>query len=178
MTSAITIPAPVPVTPNWAPFRLAPTGERGDLPRSISTIEGVSDRLRTAAFAEIQAREAFLWAASHFKDAEPALREAWLKLSAEENKHLHWLLRRMEELQLDVRDRTVSDQLWISLTRCTSAREFALYMANAEEWGRKAGERFCDALLKTDPVTAQIFGQIAKEEVAHIALAEKFFVAR
>ncbi len=164
--------------PNWEPFRVAPTGEWGDLSRSLTTLQGVGDRLRSAAFAEIQAREAFLWAASHYEDAEPALKEAWLSLSGEENKHLQWLLTRMDELQLDVRERSVSDHLWVSLMRCSSARDFALFMANAEERGRKAGVRFYEALLKTDPISAKIFGQIAEEEVAHIALAQKFFVAR
>jgi hypothetical protein len=83
----------------------------------------------------------------------------------------------MNELKIDIQARKVSDQLWVSLTSCKTAREFALYMASAEERGRKAGVRFHQALLKKDPVTAEIFGTIAKEEVAHIALAEKFFPA-
>ncbi len=165
-------------TPSWDPFRLAPPGEWGDLPRSLGTPEGLGDRLRTAAFAEIQAREAFAWAASYYTDASPALREAWLALSREENKHLHWLLQRMTDLKLDIRERLVSDHLWVSLVNCPTAKDFALFMANAEERGRKAGVRFYEALLQTDPVSAKIFGKIAEEEVEHIELAQKFFVAR
>lgn len=164
-----------PERPSWEPFALATPGDRADLPRSLGTREGVADRLRTAAFAEIQAREAFLWAASRFTDAEPALQAAWLELSRQEDKHLNWLLQRMLELDLDVRDRKVSDHLWVSLTSCSSAREFALFMANAEERGRKAGVRFYEALRTTDLITAQIFGKIAEEEVSHIALAQQFF---
>jgi uncharacterized ferritin-like protein (DUF455 family) len=167
-----------PRTPSWEPFRVTLDGNHGDLVRSLSTQEGIGDRLRSAAFAEIQAREAFIWAASTYVDADSALREAWLALSVEENKHLNWLLQRMQELGLEVGERKVSDHLWISLTRCTSAEEFTLYMASAEERGRKAGVRFYEALLTTDPITAKIFGKIAEEEVAHIALAQKFFVAR
>lgn len=160
---------------NWQPFRVAPRECRPDIPRSLVTREGVGDRLRSAAFAEIQAREAFLWAASHFQDALPDLRRAWTALARAEQRHLDWLLTRMEELRIDIQERAVSDHLWISLISCTSAREFAFFMANAEERGRKAGVRFHQALSSTDPVTAEIFRKIAEEEVSHIALAQKFF---
>ena len=158
---------------NWEPFVV--TGEFGEAPRSIHTIEGVGDRLRAAAFAEIQARDAFLWAAGHYPDASEDLRGAWQRLAAAEDRHLNWLLTRMTELGLDVRGRRVSSQLWQSLMSCKSAKDFAIFMANAEERGRRAGERFHAALLDKDPVTAQIFGKIAEEEVSHIELAQRFF---
>lgn len=160
---------------NWAPFRVVPRGQKADLPRSLNTFEGIGDRLRSAAFAEIQARDAFLWAAEHFKDAPPELKNAWVALAREEQKHLDWLLSRMVELGIDVQSRSVSDQLWISLTSCQTAREFALYMASAEERGRQAGIKFHQTLSATDPMTAQIFGKIAEEEVSHIQLAYQFF---
>jgi hypothetical protein len=126
-----------PATParDWAPFLIGPSGTRPEAPRSIQTLQGVGDRLRAAAFADIQARDAFLWAAETFEDAS----------------------------------------LWISLTSCKSARDFALYMASAEERGRRAGERFHTELQTRDPETAQIFGKIAEEEIAHIEIARRFF---
>jgi uncharacterized ferritin-like protein (DUF455 family) len=163
------------VTPDWSPFRLAGPGQGPEAPRSIHTRDGVGDRLRAAAFAEIQAREAFLWAADRYTDAPPALRAAWRRLALAEEKHLGWLLARMAELGIDVRERRVSDQLWHSLTSCATARDFARYMASAEDRGRRAGERFHEAMQSNDPVSAGIFGQIAREEVEHIALAERFF---
>lgn len=163
--------------PEWQPFAILDslTGERGEPPRAIETLAGVGDRLRSAAFAEIQARDAFLWAADTYLDAPEELRQAWRALAREEEKHLNWLLQRMVELGLDVRERKVSDQLWHSLMACKTARDFAVFMANAEERGRKAGVRFHQALLSKDPESARIFGQIAHEEVAHIELARKFF---
>ena len=162
---------------NWDPFLIAPPGEHADPPRSLDSFEGVGDRLRAAAFAEIQARNAFLWASAHFSDAKGELRDAWRMLARAEEKHLTWLLARMQTLGVDVKARRVSDHLWHSLVSCTSAREFALYMANAEERGRKAGERFHAALQERDPESASIFGKIAEEEVAHIALARTHFPA-
>jgi uncharacterized ferritin-like protein (DUF455 family) len=161
----------------WKPFDVARglEGARGEAPRSIETLDGVGDRMRAAAFAEIQARDAFLWAAEHYSDAAPELKKAWRDLAREEDKHLNWLLKRMNELGIDVRARRVSDHLWHSLIACQSARDFAVFMASAEERGRRAGERFHEALRVRDPETARIFGQIAREEVAHIELAKRFF---
>jgi uncharacterized ferritin-like protein (DUF455 family) len=161
---------------NWSPFFVnEDPSVHADPPRFIHSKDGIGDRLRAAAFAEIQAREAFLWAAETFIDAPADLRGAWRNLAAAENRHLGWLLARMEQLALDVGARKVSDHLWHSLIACKTAQEFAIYMANAEERGRKAGERFYQALLDTDPISAGIFGKIAAEEIEHIALAERFF---
>ena len=62
---------------DWEPFELAPAGAHADAPRSIQSLDGVGDRLRAAAFAEIQARDAFLWAAEHFMDVGQDLKETW-----------------------------------------------------------------------------------------------------
>lgn len=165
----------LPATPSWEPFKLAPRGARAQEVRAIGTREGVADRLRIVAFAELQAREAFLWAADRFEDASPELRDAWRRLAKEEDKHYGWLMTRLSELGVDVADRLVCDDLWLSLIGCTSAREFAVYMATAEERGRKGGERFYQSMLSTDSVSAKLFGKIAEEEVMHIRLAERFF---
>lgn len=160
---------------DWSPFRIA--GPCTPLPktRAIHTVEGIGDRLRVAAFAELQAREAFYWAAAKFKDAPDGLCAAWKGLARAEQKHLDWLLRRMEELGVAVDERPVSDQLWHSFVKCRTAEEFSLYMAAAEERGRRAGERFRDAMAKVDPISATLFGRIAEEEVEHIALATRYF---
>ncbi|MEW6055223.1 MAG: DUF455 family protein [Bdellovibrionota bacterium] len=162
-------------TPDWSPFRV----ERNILiaPRPITApgFKGVGDRLRTAAFAEVQAEAAFLWATQNYPDAQPELRESWRLLANEEKKHLHWLLGRMQELSIDIAERPVSDILWHSLTRCQNAREFCHHMAGAEERGCRAGERFAQTILRVDPESARVFGQIAVEEKSHIELAYRFF---
>jgi hypothetical protein len=81
----------------------------------------------------------------------------------------------MQELNIKIEDRKVSNDLWFSLVSCQSAREFAIFMANAENRGRIAGERFHASLKEKDPVTAEIFRKIAEEEIQHIELAGKFF---
>jgi uncharacterized ferritin-like protein (DUF455 family) len=162
-------------TPDWGPFLVLPRAERAKGPRAIVSKEGIGDRLRAAAFAEIQAYYAFLWASERFEDAPEMLRQNWRGLAFAEERHLGWLLGRMAELGIEVRERGVSDWLWYSLIQCKTAREFAVYIANSEERGRIAGVRFCEAMMPVDSVSASIFGNIAEEEVEHIRLAAKFF---
>ncbi len=160
---------------DWAPFKLTENNAFGDSTRPIDTPEGVADRLRSAAFAEIQAREAFLWACVRFEDAPFALKEEWHTLAIAEHKHLGWLVTRMNELGFTAGERLVSDFLWKSFHQCKDAREFSLFMSSAEERGRKAGHRFHEFLAEKDPTTAEIFRAIAVEELEHVQLAEKFF---
>lgn len=158
---------------DWAPFLVQSTVQLA--PRPLPTREGIGDRLRTAAFAELQAERAFNRAAEIYTDAPQALRDAWRHLAIEETKHMRWLLGRLEEMQIDVRERPVSDSLWQSLSKCSDARSFAQYIADSEERGRRAGQRFHDTLLTIDEKTARIFGEIAREEQRHIDLAYKYY---
>jgi len=161
---------------SWEPFLIFnDLSKPAPAPRAIETKEGVGDRLRAAAFAEIQAREAFLWASETFEDASESLKKAWQGLALAEDKHLNWLLNRMKELNIDPKSRAVSLRLWESFMKCKSAKEFALFMASAEERGRKAGERFYENLKSQDPISAEIFRKIAEEEIEHIELAQKYF---
>lgn len=164
-----------PPVPDWTPFVLVPDGGRAPSPRGASTPGGLGDRLRAAAFAELQAREAFAWAAERYEDAPARLRATWRSLSEAEDRHLGWLLGRMEELDIDPAGRPVSDALWRSLMSCSDAETFCRWIAEAEERGRQAGERVARSLAGRDPATAAIFSKISAEEVAHVAVAQRFF---
>ncbi|TBR24007.1 DUF455 family protein [bacterium] len=163
---------------DWSPFALCAPGVPAPAPRSVATPDGVADRLRAAAFAELQAREAFLYAAEAFSDAPDELRRAWRALAEAEDRHLGWLLGRMKALGLDPGARPVSGRLWEGLMACRSAEEFEVLIAKAEERGRLAGERFRVAMKGADPESAEVFGRIADEEVAHVALARRFYPER
>lgn len=160
---------------DWSPFVLAGK-KHAPGPRAITSVEGVCDRLRAAAFAEFQAREAFLWAAQAFESSAPAgLVDAWKELATQEDKHMRWLLDRLSVLGTRIDARPVSDFLWRSFMQCSSAHEFAAFMASSEERGRVAGERFHIAIREWDPTSAEIFRKIAEEEIEHIRLASRYF---
>lgn len=154
---------------NWAPFDVCDPDAFPPAPRGMRTPEGLGDRLRVAAFAELQAREAFLWAADTLLDATPAQRASWRRIAADENRHLELLLGRMRELGVEPAARPVSDRLWRSLRACKTTAAFVPYMRTAEERGRAAEESFSRSLAQTDPVTAALFGRIADDEAEHIA---------
>lgn len=155
----------------WTPYKI------GIAPRvrPLQTAEGLGDRLRLIAFAERQAHYAFLEAAERFTDADPELTKAWRWVAEEERKHETWLLKRLEVMGQDVAAVPVSLNLYHSFAGCKSARDFAVYIADAEERGRVGAERFGEVLTSRDPETARVFRQIALEEREHIALVERFF---
>lgn len=157
------------------PFLLCKPGERRPKLRPLTTLEGLGDRMRTAAFAEYQAIEAFRWAADRFEDVPRQLRDDWRAQVREEIKHHELICARMKELGIGLRDRPVSSRLSESLKECSSGKEFCLKMAGAEERGRQAAIRLIEALADRDPVTAAIFQEIADDEVAHVALAKTYF---
>ena len=159
---------------DWSPFVLCPAGEAAPGPRGMATPEGLGDRLRTAAFAELQAREAFRWAAAELPGAPDDLRAAWTRMAAEEDVHLGLLLDRMAELGVSAAERPVSDRLWRALSACRTVAEFVVFMKTAEERGRAAEEVFRDKLAGRDPVTAAVFARIAADEEGHIALGARF----
>jgi uncharacterized ferritin-like protein (DUF455 family) len=155
---------------NWAPFDVCGPDDFAPAPRGMGTPEGLGDRLRTAAFAEIQAREAFRWAADTLLGASDAQRAAWRRIADDEHRHLEMLLGRMAELGVRPDGRPVSDRLWRSLRGCKTVPEFVAYMRTAEERGRAAEESFQRKLVDRDPVTSAIFGKIAADETEHIAI--------
>jgi uncharacterized ferritin-like protein (DUF455 family) len=160
---------------DFRPFILCAPGERPPKPRRLGTAAGLADRMRTAAFAEMQAVTAFQWAAAEFTDVPEALRRDWLRQVPEEQKHHEMIVARMAELGFALDERPVSRGLWDSLTACTSGAEFCVKIARAEERGRRAGIQLVAALAADDPVTAAIFQEIADDEVAHVALAATYY---
>ena len=123
---------------DWTPFKVAPEGARGAKPRAISVEPGIGDRLRAAAFAELQAIFAFEMAIERFEDVPDWLSRGWKRLLEDERRHYRWLVNRMEALGVDPAEREVSDRLWRTISRCESAGEFCHWISEAEEWGRTA----------------------------------------
>ena len=155
----------------WSPYLL------GNPPRirPLHSLEGLGDRLRLIAFAERQAFHAFNEAITRFPEAPAGLLEAWKWVALEEAKHESWLLKRLSDLNQDVSAVPVSLNLYYSLQKCHTPKDFALYISDAEERGRIGAEKFAVVLASTDPETAAIFKQIALEEREHIALVDRFF---
>jgi uncharacterized ferritin-like protein (DUF455 family) len=157
---------------DWFPYKIGTTLK----PRPLHLIEGIVDRIRVAAFAERQAHYAFLEAIRIFgKEVPEDLVRSWERIAKEEAKHESWLLGRLTEINQDVAELPVGLGLYNSFCKCKTAREFTLYISDSEEKGRNAGLKFVEALRERDPKTAEIFLNIANEELDHILLAAKYF---
>ncbi len=160
---------------SWSPFILTKPGRTPPSPRSLSLPEGLGDRMRTAAFAEFQAVRAFRWASKRFVDTSESLREEWANLVSVEVRHFEMIAKRMLELGFSLSDRPVSLRLWNSLNCCKTGKEFCVRICSAEEWGRQSAIKLIEFLTKRDEKTANVFKLIAKEEIEHVAVADRYF---
>ena len=155
---------------NWEPFQVK---DKADKLRSVRNVEGVKDRLRVVAFAELQARDGFLWGIERFPLAEKEWREYWQTFSQMENRHAQLLLDRAKELDLILSDRAVSNALFKSFLSASSPETFFYLMATAEERGMEIGLSMVESVRSVDRKSAEIFCLCAEEEVEHITVAKR-----
>lgn len=156
---------------DWKPFRLSL--HKPDLIRPMGKVGGIEDRLRVVAFAELQARDAFAWGAEQFPEAPESWRRIWREFSVVEDRHAQMLLDRMEVLGFDLGARTVSDKLTRLCRKAPDALSFLFFLSSAEERGMEAGTILGKQMMAFDPESAQIFAQIAAEEVEHVKMAKE-----
>ncbi len=158
----------IEITNLWAPFRLG----KPDYVRPMGAREGVSDRLRLVAFAELQARDMFLWGAERYASEAPeALIAQWRAFATVENRHAQMLLDRMAELSVEPGERIVSDKLSRLCLKSNDPSIFLFLLSSAEERGMEAGFVLGEQMFPYDEVSARIFKQIAEEEVEHVEAA-------
>jgi uncharacterized ferritin-like protein (DUF455 family) len=154
----------------WRPFKTRLV--KPDLIRAISTKEGIADRLRVVAFAELQARDAFLWGVERFPEAPADWRKSWAEFALVEDRHAQLLLNRMSELGVDPGERWVSDKLTKLCKEATDPVTFLFCLSSAEERGMEAGMALGKQMQPHDAISAAIFAQIAQEEVEHVNMAK------
>jgi uncharacterized ferritin-like protein (DUF455 family) len=154
----------------WAPFLVR--DNKADPARGLASPEGVADRLRLVAFAELQARDAFRWGAERFAGQAPdAWRADWLRFAQVEDRHAQMLLSRMGELGVAVAGRAVTDKLTRVCHLADDPVLFLFVLSSAEERGMEAGFTLGQQMEKVDAASAAIFAQIAREEVEHVEMA-------
>lgn len=157
----------------YTPFR--PVAGKPDAIRPLASAEGVADRLRVVAFAELQARDLFLYGAERFGAVVPAQWASdWRRFAEVEDRHAQMLLSRMAELGAEPGARSVSDKL-SRLCRATEDSVLFLFLlSSAEERGMESGFVLGEQMRAVDAASAEIFAQIAREEVEHVEAARSF----
>lgn len=159
----------------WLPFKMRPEGQpdKPEQIRELKAVEGVADRLRLVAFAEVQARDIFRYGAEKFKDIAPAnWIEEWHRFAEVEERHAQMLLNRMSEIGADPGARFVSDKLWRLCKLAEDPILFLFLLSSAEERGMEAGFILGEQMKAVDPTSAAVFAQIASEEVEHVDFAK------
>lgn len=155
----------------WLPFAVA---AKADRMRSILAPEGVGDRLRAVAFAEIQARDGFQWGLDTFPNAKPELRRVWAELRDMEAEHAQILLNRAQELGISLSARKVAPTLYRMFQTAASVETFLYLISTAEARGREVGLTMVEPMRSIDAESAAIFEKIAADEADHVAIADSF----
>ncbi len=160
----------------YSPFRT--TTGKPDAIRSLESAEGVADRLRVVAFAELQARDLFRYGCERFADTAPAeWRADWSRFAEVEDLHAQLLLSRMAELRVAPGERAVSDKLSRLCRAAEDPVTFLFLLASAEERGMESGNVLGKQMAPVDAESAALFARIAREEVEHVASARAALAA-
>lgn len=161
----------------YIPFQ--PTAGRTAAVRGLRAAGGVGDRLRLVAFAELQARDLFLYGSEAFAGAAPeGWRARWRDFAAVEDRHAQLLLSRMTELGVEPGARTVSDKLSRLCRAASDPFLFLFLLSSAEERGMEAGFALGDQMREVDPISAALFARIAEEEVEHVEAARSMLAGQ
>ena len=158
-------------------FRAAKRGER--TPRIEALKEPLYRARALHAFFhhELQAAELMCWALLAFADAELEFRKGLLGICLDEIRHLNLYREHIEALGSKIGDFGIRDWFWKRVPSCPTKLAFVAVMgmgleaANLEYAGDFA-TRFRTA---GDERGAQIQERIAKEEIAHVSFATRWF---
>lgn len=155
----------------WLPFKVR--DEKPEQIRELKAADGVADRLRLVAFAEVQARDIFRMGAERFAGVAPDnWLEEWKRFADVEERHAQMLLNRMSDLGFDPGARFVSDKLWRLCKLADDPILFLFLLSSAEERGMEAGFILGEQMKAVDAESAAVFAQIASEEVEHVEFAK------
>lgn len=126
---------------------------------------------------ELQAAELMCWAILAFADAEPEFRKGLVGICLDEIRHMNFYREHIEALGSRIGEFGVRDWFWKRVPACKTKLEFVSVMgmgfeaANLEYAADFAG-RFRAA---GDETGALIQERIAKEEIAHVSFATRWF---
>ena len=184
-------PAPVPrrfreraeprrlVQPGRPPeFRPARRGERTPKQEALQDPHYRARALHAFFHHELQAAELMCWALLAFADAELEFRKGLLGVCLDEIRHMNLYREHIQALGSRIGDFGVRDWFWKRVPSCPDKLAFVAVMgmgleAANLEYAADFAARFRAA---GDPVGAQIQERIAKEEIAHVSFATRWFV--
>lgn len=161
------------------PPELVPAPRRERLPRPEALIEKRfrARILHTFFHHELQAAELMCWAMLAFRDAELEFRKGLLRICLDEIRHMNLYKAHLESLGFGLGAFGVRDWFWKRVPSCTNKISFVAVMGMGLEAANLEYAPDFAARFRAvgDEAGAQIQELIAKEELAHVAFATRWF---
>lgn len=158
-------------------LRLARRGERTPKDEALRDPHYRARTLHAFFCHELQAAELMCWALLAFSDAEQEFRKGLIGICLDEIRHMNLYREHIEALGGAIGQFGVREWFWKRVPACPDAVSFVAVMgmgleAANLEYARNFAERFRAA---GDETGARIQERIAKEELAHVSFATRWF---
>jgi uncharacterized ferritin-like protein (DUF455 family) len=158
-------------------FRTARRGERTPKLEALKEPHYRARALHAFFHHELQAAELMCWALLAFADAELEFRKGLLGICLDEIRHMNLYREHIEALGSNIGDFGVREWFWKRVPMCPSKVAFVSVMGMGLEAANLeyAGDFAARFRAVGDEAGAQIQERIAKEEVAHVGFATRWF---
>ena len=158
-------------------FRAAKRGERTPKLEALKEPHYRARALHAFFHHELQAAELMCWALLAFADAEVEFRKGLLGICLDEIRHMNLYREHIEALGSKIGDFGVRDWFWKRVPTCPTKLAFVAVMgmgleAANLEYAADFAARFRQV---GDETGALIQDRIAKEEIAHVSFAVRWF---
>lgn len=160
-----------------AEFRAAKRGERTPKLEALKEPYYRARALHAFFHHELQAAELMCWALLAFSDAELEFRKGLLGICLDEIRHMNSYREHILRLGCKIGDFGVREWFWKRVPSCPSKLSFVSVMGMGLEAANLeyAGDFAARFRAVGDELGAQIQERIAKEEVAHVGFATRWF---
>lgn len=158
-------------------FRAARRGERTPKLEALKEPHYRARALHAFFHHELQAAELMCWALLAFADAELEFRKGLLGICLDEIRHMNLYREHIEALGSRIGEFGVRDWFWKRVPTCPTKLSFVAVMGMGLEAANLeyAGDFAARFRAVGDEAGAQIQERIAKEEVAHVGFATRWF---
>ncbi|HWZ89833.1 MAG TPA: DUF455 family protein [Polyangiaceae bacterium] len=158
-------------------FRTARRGERTPKLEALKEPHYRARALHAFFHHELQAAELMCWALLAFSDAELEFRKGLLGICLDEIRHMNLYREHIEALGSKIGDFGVRDWFWKRVPACQTKLAFVSVMGMGLEAANLeyAGDFAARFRLVSDERGAAIQERIAKEEIAHVSFATRWF---
>jgi len=149
------------------------------LPRNLESRDARVKVLHALAHHECQAMELMAWAILRFPETPPAFRDGLAAIAADEARHLRLYDERLRALGSAYGELPVRDWFWERVPSCPTPRSFVACLGLGFEGGNldHSPELIARFEGAGDEESAAVQRLVAREEVAHVAFALRWFRA-